>query len=151
EALLETPAETPRQQRDLQHRLVHQLVEESTHVLVVADDTEGLARACRDAGGAREYHELLPNLEKHLIRQRYVDGRSLHLLHVTGEDGIITPVQTATVDFGHCAGVADPASPRDGRDRISPPANRGLISKDRGESLDAVDAVLKRNHPGVGA
>jgi len=31
------------------------------------------------------------------------------LLHVTGEHGIGTPVETAAVDFGHCAGVADHA------------------------------------------
>jgi hypothetical protein len=132
------------------HRLMHEPEEESAHVLVVADNTEGLARACRDTGSAREDHELLPDFEKHLIRQRYVDGRSLHLLHVTGEDSIRTPVKMATVDFGRCACVADHARLRDGRDNVSRPANRGIISKDRGESLDAVNTVLKRNDTGVG-
>src|SRR5262245_40577801 len=89
--------------------------------------------------------------EKHVIAHRYVDSGSLHLLHVTGEHGIGTPVETAAVDFGHCAGVADHAGPRDVRDNIGRPRNRGLISKDRGESLDAVNAVLKRDHTGIGA
>src|SRR5262249_48605938 len=71
--------------------------------------------------------------------------------HVTGEHGIGTPVETAAVDFSHCAGVADHAGPRDVRDDIGRPRNRGLISKDRGESLGAVNAVLKRDHTGIGA
>jgi hypothetical protein len=76
---------------------------------------------------------------------------AFYLLHVTGEYGIRKPVEATAVDFGHCAGVADHARPRDRRDNIGRPANRGVISKDRGESLDAVNAVLKRNHTGVGA
>ena len=64
---------------------MHQLVEESSHVLVVADDPEGLVRACRNAGGAREQYEILPDFEKHMIRQRDVDVRGLDLLYVTGE------------------------------------------------------------------
>jgi hypothetical protein len=85
-----------------------------------------------------------------LIRQRYVDTGSLHLLHVTGEDGIRTAVKTATVDFGGCARVADHARLRDGRDDIGRPANRSLISKNRSKSLDTVNTVLERDHTGVG-
>jgi hypothetical protein len=47
---------------------MHQLVKESAHVLVIADDTEGLARACRDARGAREQYEFFPDIEKDMIR-----------------------------------------------------------------------------------
>ena len=85
------------------------------------------------------------------IRERDVDVRGLDLLHVTGEHGIRTPVEAAAADLGHCAGVADHAGACDGRDDISRPANRGVISKDRGQPLDAVDAVLQRDHTGVGA
>src|SRR5262245_17536252 len=133
------------------HRLVHQFVEESSHVLVITDDAEGRAGACRNAGGARKQYEFLPDVEKHLIRQRDVDICSLDLLYVTGEYRRKTTVQSATVSFGHRAGLADHAGSRDSRDNISRPANRGVISKDRGESFDAVDAILKRNHSGVGA
>src|SRR5262249_5032082 len=42
------------------HRLVHQPEEESTHVRVVADNTERLARARRDPRGAREQNKFLP-------------------------------------------------------------------------------------------
>src|SRR5262249_47401825 len=133
------------------HRLMHKPEEERAHVLVIADDPEGLARACGDAGRAREDHKLLPDFGKHVIAHRYVDSGSLHLLHVTGEHGIGMPIGTAAVDFGHCAGVADHAGPRDVRDDIGRPRNRGLISKDRGESLGAVNAVLKRDHTGIGA
>ena len=61
------------------------------------------------------------------------------------------PVKAATTDSGICTGVADHARSRDGRDNISCSGDRGLIPKDRREPLDAVDAILKRNHTGVGA
>src|SRR5262249_56340381 len=48
-------------------RLMDQPEEESTHVRVMADNTEWLARARRDPGGTREQHELLPDFEKHAI------------------------------------------------------------------------------------
>ena len=86
-----------------------------------------------------------------MIRQRDVDVRSLYLLDVTGEDGIRMPVEAAAQDFGHRAGVTDHARPCDSCDNIGRPTNRGVVSKDRGESLDAVHAVLERNHTGVGA
>jgi hypothetical protein len=73
------------------------------------------------------------------------------LLHVTFEHGIGTTVETAAVDFGHCAGVADHTRPRDVRDDVGRSSNRGLISKDRGKPLNAVNAVLKRDDTGVGA
>src|SRR5262249_2034632 len=133
------------------HRLVHQPEEESTHVRVVADNTKWLARARRDPGGTREQNELLTDFEKHVTGRRYVDAGSLQLFHITGEHGIGMPVETAAVDFGHCAGVADRARPRDVRDDIGRAGNRGLISKNRGEALDAVNTILKRDHTGVGA
>src|SRR6516165_351904 len=132
------------------NRLVHQLVEERPQVLVVTDDAEGLARARRDAGGTRKQHELLPDVAEHMIRQRDLDVRSLHLLHVIGEHGIGTSVETAAADFGPCAGVADDPRLRDRRDDIGRPADRDVIAEDRGETLDAVDAILKRHHAGVG-
>src|SRR5262249_43053723 len=58
------------------------LKKKAPHVRVVADNTERLARARRDPGGAREHHELLPDFEKHVTRRRYVDAGRLHLLHV---------------------------------------------------------------------
>ena len=48
------------------------------------------------------------------------------------------------MDFGHSAGLADHAGPGNSCDNIGRPANRGVISKDPGETLDAVHAVLKR-------
>src|SRR5262249_29510616 len=36
------------------------------------------------------------------------------------------------------------------RDDIGRPADGDVIAEDRGETLDAVDAVLQRNHAGVG-
>ncbi|MGE5162699.1 MAG: hypothetical protein ACM3IH_01590, partial [Sphingobacteriales bacterium] len=66
--------------------------------------------------------------------------RSLDLLYVTGEYRIRTAVEAAAVDCDRCAGLADYAGPRDIRDYISRAANRGVISKDRGESFNAVDA-----------
>src|SRR5215472_11768156 len=95
------------------NRLLHQLVKESTHVLVVADDTDGLARACRDARGAREQRELFPNVEKDMIGQRDVDVRSLNLLYVTGEDSIRTPIEGATADSSYRTCVTDHARSRD--------------------------------------
>src|SRR5215471_1704396 len=130
---------------------MHQLVKESAHVLIVANDTKRLARACRDAGGAREQHEFFPDVEKDMIAQRDVDVRILNLLYVAGEDRIRTPIKAATADSGICTGVADHPRSRDGRGNIGCPADYGLFSEDRHESLDAVDAVLKSNHPGVGA
>jgi hypothetical protein len=47
--------------------------------------------------------------------------------------------------------VADYAWPRDRRDNISCPTDHSVIAEDRDEPLDAVNAVLKRNHTGVGA
>src|SRR5262249_45087776 len=88
-------------------RLVHQPIEERPDVLVVADDAEALARACRDAGGTRKQHDLLPDVDEHMIRQRNLDVRSLHLPHVTGEHGIGTSVEAAAADLGPWAGVAD--------------------------------------------
>src|SRR5262249_38428142 len=85
------------------NRLVHQLVEKRPHVLVVADNAEGLARARRDAGGTRKQHELLPDVEQHMIRQRDLDVRSLHLLHVTGEHGIGTSVEARAATLEPCA------------------------------------------------
>src|SRR5262249_57807133 len=76
--------------------------------------------------------------------------RSLHLLHVTGEHGIGTTVEAAAADLGPCAGVADDPGLRDRRDDIGRPADRDVIAEDRGKTLDAVDAVLQRNHAGVG-
>jgi hypothetical protein len=55
------------------------------------------------------------------------------------------------VDFRDCPGVADDTRPRDRRDDISRSADHGVVSQDRSEPLDAVDAVLQRNHAGVGA
>jgi hypothetical protein len=80
-----------------------------------------------------------------------VDIRSLHLLHVAGEYGIGTPVEAAATDDGHCAGVADHARRRDFRDDIGRAGNGDIIAEDRGQPLDAVDPVLKRNHPGARA
>ena len=60
-------------------------------------------------------------------------------------------VEAATTDSGICTGVADHAWSRDGRDNIGCPADHGLIPKDRHESLDAVDTILKSTHTGVGA
>ena len=37
------------------------------------------------------------------------------------------------------------------RDDVGRSSNRGLISKDRGKPLNAVNAVLKRDDTGVGA
>src|SRR5262249_18717602 len=130
-------------------RLVHQPEEESTHVRVVADNTERLACARRDPRGAREQHELLPDFEKHVTRRRYVDAGNLHLLHVAFEHGMGTTVETAAVDFGRCAGVTDHTRHRDVRDDVGRSSNRGLISKDRGKPLSAVNAVLKRDDTGV--
>ena len=76
--------------------------------------------------------------------------RSLHLLHVTGEHGIGTSVEAAAADFGPCAGVADDPRLHDRRDDIGRPADRDVIAEDRGETLDAVDAILKGHHAGVG-
>jgi hypothetical protein len=55
------------------------------------------------------------------------------------------------VDSGYRTGVADYARPRDRRDNISCPTDHSVIAEDRDEPLDAVNAVLKRNHTGVGA
>ena len=55
------------------------------------------------------------------------------------------------MDFGRGAGLADQARPCNVRGHVSSPANGGLIPEDRGEPLDAVDTVLKRNHAGVAA
>src|SRR5262249_51892377 len=85
-----------------------------------------------------------------MIRQRNLDVRSLHLPHVTGEHGIGTSVEAAAADLGPWAGVADDPGLRDRRDDIGRPADGDVIAEDRGETLDAVDAVLKRNHAGVG-
>src|SRR5262249_1463471 len=131
--------------------LTHQLVEESAHVLVIADYAEGLARACRDARGAREQYELFPDIEKDMIRQRDINVRSLYLLYVTREDIIRMPVRGATAVSGIGPGGGDRAGPGDGRENVVCPADHGFIPKDRHESLDAVDAVLKSNHTGVGA
>src|SRR5262249_31413118 len=133
------------------HRLVHQPEEESTHVRVVADNTERLARARRDPRGTREQNKFLPDFEKHVTRCHYIDASSLHLLHITLEHSIGATVETAAVDFGQCAGVADHTRPRDVRDHVGRSSNRGLISKKRGEPLNAVNAVLKGDDTGVGA
>src|SRR5712672_3279777 len=89
------------------------------------------------------------DFEKHVARRRYVDAGSLHLLHVTFEHGIGTTVETAALDFGHCASVADHTRPSDVRDDVGRSSNRGLVSKDRGKPLNAVNAVLKRDDTGV--
>src|SRR5262249_8998244 len=107
--------------------------------------------ARRDPGGAREHHELLPDFEKHVARRRYVDAGSLHLLHVTFEHGIGTTVETAAVDFGHCTGVADHTRPRAVRDDVGRPSTRRCFCEDGGKTLNAVNAVLKRDDTGVGA
>lgn len=49
---------------------MHEREEESAHVLVVADNTKGLARACCGTGSTREDHELLPDFEKHLDHRK---------------------------------------------------------------------------------
>src|SRR5499427_833400 len=85
-----------------------------------------------------------------MVRQRDLDVGGLHLLHVTGEDGVETSVEAAAADFGPCAGVADDPRLRDRRDDIGRPADGDVIAEDRGETLDAVDPVLQRNHAGVG-
>jgi hypothetical protein len=46
--------------------------------------------------------------------------------------------------------VADDPRLRDRRDDIGCPADRDVIAEDRGETLDAVDAILKGHHAGVG-
>src|SRR5262249_9321747 len=85
-----------------------------------------------------------------MIRQRNLDVRSLHLLHVTGEHGIGTSVEAAAADLGPWAGVADDPGLRDRRDDIGRPARAYGIAEGRGETRAAVYAVLKRNHAGVG-
>ena len=80
-----------------------------------------------------------------MIGQRDVDVRSLYFLYVTGEEGIRTLIEAATVDSGYRTGVADYARPRDRRDNISCPTDHSVIAEDRDEPLDAVNAVLKRS------
>jgi hypothetical protein len=55
------------------HGVVHQFAEESAHVIVIANDTQRLARGCGHTGGAGEQHKLLPEVEKHVIRQPDID------------------------------------------------------------------------------
>src|SRR5262249_61808026 len=77
--------------------------------------------------------------------------RSFGWLYVPREALIRMSVRAATPYSGFGTGVGDRARPRDGRDNVGCPADHGFIPKDRHESLDAVDAVLKSNHTGVGA
>src|SRR5262249_58763732 len=89
--------------------------------------------------------------DKQVSVRGYVDAGSPHLLNIAGEQVIRAAVETAAVDLGHCPGVVDHARPRDIRDNIGRSRNRGLISKDRGKPVDAVNAILKRDHAGVAA
>ena len=86
-----------------------------------------------------------------MIGQRDVDVRSLNLLYVTGEDSIRTPIEAATADSSYRTCVTDHARSRDRNDNISCPADHGIIPKDRDEPLDTINAILERNHTGVGA
>ena len=47
--------------------------------------------------------------------------------------------------------MADHAGPRDRGDDVGRTADRGAIAEDRREALDAVDTILQRDHPRVGA
>ena len=86
-----------------------------------------------------------------MIAQRDIDVRSLHLLYVLGEEGIRTPIEAATADSSYRTCVADHARSRNRHDNISCPTDHGVIPKDRDKPLDAINAILKRNHTGVGA
>src|SRR5262249_26928776 len=47
--------------------LMHQLEQEGSHILVIPDDTERLARACGNARSAGEQDKFLPEVEKHVV------------------------------------------------------------------------------------
>src|SRR5260370_32319 len=87
---------------------------------------------------------------EHMMGQRARIVGGLDLAHVRGEAGMGTSVGGAAAAFGLCAGVADAPRLRDRRDDIGCPADRDVIAEDRGETLDAVDAMLKGHHAGVG-
>jgi hypothetical protein len=77
---------------------MHQFEQEGSHVVVIADHSERLARARRNAGSAGEQDKFLPEVEKHVLGQRDIDVGTLHLLHMAGKDPIPAPVQPAAAN-----------------------------------------------------
>ena len=109
------------------HRLKHQFVEESAHVLILADDTQWLASTCGHTGVRRQQYEFLPDIKRHVIAQRDVDARIVDLLDVVGQNRIRAPIHAAAPDFRRCASLTDDTRLRD-CDNMRCPANRGVIS-----------------------
>jgi hypothetical protein len=60
-------------------------------------------------------------------------------------------IEAATADSSYRTCVADHARSRDRCDNIGCPTDHGVIPKDKDEPLDAINAILKCNHTGVGA